>query len=565
MNLRKTPWLAAVLACILALTLLSACTKAPAGGENDNSSTDSNTPETTAAATDEPKERGKITASIYDRGNVPAEEGTIEDNRYTKWLNGNGPAAVTFMSVPRWESQQRFNVLFASKEAPDLILEYDTNYRNQLYNQQLIMPLNDLIEQHSTAYRALLEENPILKKVTTKDDGKIYEFAKINGLQPNHVMWIRADWLDNLQLDVPQTTEELFEVAKAFKEQDPDQNNANDTYGMALSFISGMIVDYMFGNVFTIYDKQPWYPNEKDELVHDWDRKLAATEFKKRLFNAGLVDKDFLTDGNGDKAKQDFINGKLGIWGGTLDYAVFEALRANFPKARMIPMPLPESMMGSFSPVLQNPAQAVAAVNVLAENPEAVMEYVDFMLSDEAKTVMGYGIADDGHHSIVGGCPVANDSEEVKAQMSYRLDFFMLVSTDFSNLCEGWWNLKQENATELQWEMNELRFAASEAYLDENRPLPALTHSEHMPVLPADLQINQTNGFKAIHDALVKSIISGSAYSVEQAIADGQAAWKQANGQEIDQWYADWYKENKNNAFLTKDMYALVQDVFFAK
>ncbi|OUS69694.1 hypothetical protein B1748_30610 [Paenibacillus sp. MY03] len=563
MKLEKTSWLAAALACILAVTLLSACSKAPAGEEGGNAPT-SNTPKTTATATDKPKERGKITASVYDRGNVPAEDGTIENNRYTKWLNENGPVDVTFMSVPRWESQQKFNVLFASKEAPDLILEYDTNYRNQLFNQQLIMPLDDLIEQHSTAYKALLEENPILKKVTTKSDGKIYEFAKINGLQPNHVLWIREDWLNNLQLDIPKTTEELFEVAKAFKEQDPDRNQKNDTNGMALSFISGMIVDYMFGNVFTIYEKQPWYPNEQDELVHDWNRKLAATAFKKRLFDAGLVDKDFLTDGNGDKAKQDFINGKLGIWGGTLDQGVFETLRANFPEARMIPMPLPESPIGSFSPVLQNPVQSVGAVNVLAENPEAVMEYVDFMLSDEVRTLAGYGIADE-HHSLVDGCPVVNDSEAVKNQMSYRGDFFMLVSADFSNPCEGWWNLKKENATELQWEMKDLRFAASEAYINPDHPLPALTHGEHMPVMPADLQINQTNGFKAIHDALVKSIISGNAYSVEQAIADGQSAWKQANGDEIDQWYADWYKENKDNAFLTKDMYALAQDVFFAK
>jgi putative aldouronate transport system substrate-binding protein len=562
MNLSKMRWMPATLACILIMmVVLSACSNAPKNEGSTNTQA-SNKPETTAETTDKPKERGKITASVYDRGNVPAEEGTVENNRYTKWLNEKGSVDVTYMSVPRWESQQKFNVMFASKEAPDLILEYDTNYRNQLFNQQLIMPLDDLIEQHSTAYKALLEENPILKKVTTKNDGKIYEFAKINGLQPNHILWIRGDWLENLKLDIPKTTEDLFAVAKAFKEQDPDQNKADDTYGMALSFISGMVVDFMFGNVFTIYDKQPWYPNEQGELVHDWDRKLAATAFKKRLFDAGLVDKDFLTDGNGDKAKQDFINGKLGIWGGTLDQGVFEAQRNNFPNAKMIPIPLPESPLGAFSPVLQNPVQAVGAVNVLAKNPEAVMEYVDFMLSKEANTVYRYGFEGE-QHTLVNGCPVVIDSEEAKLQLSYHADLFMLASANFNDSCEGWWNLKQENATELQWEMNELRFEASKAYINKEHPFPAITSSEHMPVIPADLQINQTNGFKAIHDALVKSIISGSSYTVEKAIADGQAAWKKANGEEIDNWYANWYKENRNNAFLTSDMYELTQDVFF--
>ena len=35
--------------------------------------------------------------------------------------------------------------------------------------------------------------------------------------------FIRTDWLEKLGMDVPQTTDELYEVLKAFKEQDPGQ------------------------------------------------------------------------------------------------------------------------------------------------------------------------------------------------------------------------------------------------------------------------------------------------------------------------------------------------------
>ncbi|WP_020618319.1 extracellular solute-binding protein [Paenibacillus daejeonensis] len=552
--------LALLLVGIMACVIFAACSSNGQNNEPATPTPGTNTPDNAAA--EEPKERGSITVSVYDRGTVPAEEGTMDNNRWTKWINENGPVDVSFVSVPRWESQQKFNVMFASKSAPDLIMEYDTAYRNQLYNQQLIMPVDELIE-NSTNYKAMLEEYPALRKVTTKEDGKMYEFARVIGLQPNHALFIRADWLEALNIEVPQTTEELFEVAKAFKEQDPDGNGADDTYGMALSYISGMIVDYMHGSVFTMFEKQPWYPDANGELIHDWDRVQAAAEYKKRLFDAGLVDRDFLTDSKGEKAKQDFINGKLGIWGTSIgDFPAYETLKQNNPDARIQVIALPESEFGQFSPVLYNPVQSVAAVNVMAKNPQAIMEYVDFMVDPETKKVFDYGIEGE-HHTVENGCPKLIETDEVKAQLSYKADLMMMFSTDFTNECADWWNYNESNATPLQLEYKDIRYDAVEAYVSQDRPNPAITSSEHMPLIPEDLQINQQNGFKAVEDILTRAIIGGTGYTVEQAIGDAKAAWNKSNGEKIDQWYADWYRDNKDSAFLMNDMYDLAQDVFF--
>lgn len=66
-------------------------------------------------------------------------------------------------------------------------------------------------------------------------------------------------------------------------------------------------VDYIFQNTTWILQDGKW--------VKDWDRLKAATEFKKKLFDEGIIDKDFLTDKNGKKAQQDFVQGKTGIYG----------------------------------------------------------------------------------------------------------------------------------------------------------------------------------------------------------------------------------------------------------
>ncbi|MDQ0892232.1 ABC-type glycerol-3-phosphate transport system substrate-binding protein [Paenibacillus sp. V4I9] len=77
-------------------------------------------------ATNAPKEsapakRGNVTVSMYDRGGVPASEGSYEENRWTKWINQNGPVNVKYIPVLRGESTKKLNVLFASGSAPDIV------------------------------------------------------------------------------------------------------------------------------------------------------------------------------------------------------------------------------------------------------------------------------------------------------------------------------------------------------------------------------------------------------------------------------------------------------------
>ena len=53
------------------------------------------------------------------------------------------------------------------------------------------------------------------------------------------------DWLDKLGLEQPKTIDDFYNVPKAFKEQDPDGNGANDTYGM-------IVTDYLNDSLLTI-------------------------------------------------------------------------------------------------------------------------------------------------------------------------------------------------------------------------------------------------------------------------------------------------------------------------
>jgi putative aldouronate transport system substrate-binding protein len=502
-----------------------------------------------------PEVRKDISATIYDRANVPSTEGTTEENRWTKWVNQKGPENVKFVAVPRWESKQKLNVLFASASAPDLIFEYDQYIKNPLYDQKQLMPIDDMIEKYSTEYKKLLKDYPILKKVGTKSDGKLYEFAHLSEVVPIHAILIREDWLKKLNLKAPTTTEEMYQLAKAFAEQDPDGNGKKDTYGMAISFQSGQVIDQVF-------QATNWVVKDGN-LTRNFENTMAVTEFKKRLFDEGIVDKDYLNDKNGAKAKQDFINGKIGIYPIQINWYSFTinelaSLKKNVPDAIVMPIAYPKSPAGQFNPAYTNPVQATAVVNAHAKNPDAVMKYIDFLVKPETARTLKYGI--EGEHWKMGpnGCPQIIDANKTKTEVSYSADLQMLSSGILDPKCgkiES--NFNPDNP--LEKEGLTMFKKAMEIYLDPNKPYVEITHPEHLPQVPKDIDTISTNLLKPIGDMWVKAILSGKDYKPEQAMKDVQAAWDKGEGKKVEQWFANWWKNDSQNNFLAKDIIEIMK------
>ncbi|MCR2805619.1 extracellular solute-binding protein [Paenibacillus soyae] len=549
-NRRKWFTNSALLAAVC--VLLAGCTQnGGTSGNPSNEPTSTNQP----AETEQPKARGEISVTVYDRGNVPSTEGTTEENRWTKWLNENGPTDVRFVAVPRWESKQKLNVLFASASAPDLIFEYDPYIKNPLYDQKQLMPINDMIDKYSTTYKELLADYPVLGKVGTKSDGKIYEFARLAEVVPIHALLIREDWLKKLNLSVPQTTEELYEVAKAFAEQDPDGNNQKDTYGIAISFQSGQVVDQIF-------QATRWV--EKDgKLTRNWDNFKAVAEFKKRLFDESIIDKDFLNDKNGAKAKQDFINGKLGIYPLQLNWYGFTngelaSLKKNVPDAEVTPIPYPESPAGRFNPAFTNPVQATAVVNAHAKNPEAIMQYVDFLVSQDTVKALKYGIEGEHWQNGANGCPAPIDPEKTKIEVGYTADLLMLSSGVLDEQC-GRVEQQFNTTIPIQAEGLAMYKKALEIYLDPSKPYVEITHPEHLPQIPKDIDTISTNIGKPIDDIWVKAVLGGSGYTPEMAMKEAMDTWEKGEGKKVEQWFETWWETSREEAFLADDIYDMMR------
>ncbi|RAU93299.1 extracellular solute-binding protein [Paenibacillus sp. YN15] len=528
--------------------LVSAGTVLAACGDSKDEAAPNNQTSPGAAASSGPKP--KITVSIYDRNNVPEGEGTITNNRWTKWINENAPVQVEFVPVPRTNPQERWNVLFASNSAPDLIFEFGNNYMKELASKEQILPLDDIINKYSSTYKNLLAADSNLQKLT-KFNGKTYFLGRYTPYTTNHYLMIRKDWLDKLNLQVPQTTEEFFQVAKAFVEQDPDGNGKKDTLGAIFHD-----VDYFFK--LDMASNQADFMLKDDQYVHDWTRRTAAVAFKKRLYDAGLVDKDIFADTTGAKAQQDWLNGKLGIWGsGNLEsntgYGIYETLKKNNPNAEVVILPLPKSEFGQFAPAGGDYMQFTAAINATTKNPEAVMKYVDWLMSDEVQKTLAFGFEGEHYKLDANGLPKPIDAAKNKKELTWNADFYMLAQTGLMGKSMEFSN--QLDATKaLDKEFINLIDKAREAYLSPERPKTADVFL--LPVsLPDDLLLVQTTVTNTLNNIYTKAIVGGSSYTVEQAMKDAQDAWDKAGGKKIDDFLAKAYTDNKKDVILTKDLY----------
>ena len=528
----------AVMATVMALAGCS-------NGKSAESGKSSGSPSSSSSAANH-----SMSMSFYDRGSIAPDVGTPENNLWTKFLSDKTGISLKVVPIPRGESVQKLNTLVASGSAPDLILEYDPGFRNQLYLQKQNMPIDDLIEEYSTTYKELMIKFPLLKKLGTHDDGKLYEVGRVLGYVPNMYMVIRQDWLDKLNLTAPTTVDELYQVAAAFATQDPDDNGKKDTYGINLVG-GGNSIDQMFQNVNWIL--------QDGKLVKDWDRAEAANAFRKKLFDDGIVDKDFLNDKNGKKAEQDFVTGKTGIYTAAGSYKVFtslyETLRKNVPEAKLTAIALPASSFGHFSPDFNTPVQMTGMLNAKTEDPEAAIKMIDYLSSPEwVKTT--YSGIEGTHYKLEDGKEVPIDAEKNKKELDWLGDFRMLggqyVNNEFDTAL-----LSFDQSKPFEKELYDLGKQIFSLNITKERPLAVITLPGFLPTLPADMQFiskNLLDGGTPIQDLWNKAIVSGTSYTTEQAKADAMNLWKKSDGDKLEAWYQDWYENNKDTIATQDDI-----------
>lgn len=252
------------------------------------------------------KEGEEVTISVFAPLTSSTTSYASADNLATQWLEEKTGVKFEFQSCLKVDGKQKMNTMMVSGDLPDVFMytgNEPTASEQLLYGTQGdFIPLNDLIENYMPNLKQMLDEKPIIKENMTMQDGNMYVFTQVGKAVHTSYpwkMWINQDWLDNLGLELPTTTEEYYQVLKAFKEQDANGNgNPNDEIPLSGCFDGWNTNPIVFiMNAFGTYrpdtqNVQGMYLDDDGKVVFPavTDEWKEGLKYLNKLCEEGLLD-----------------------------------------------------------------------------------------------------------------------------------------------------------------------------------------------------------------------------------------------------------------------------------
>lgn len=426
-----------VLSVVTVFSLLIGCaskneeTKATAGTETT----------TTGAATTAPAKKDPVTikVEVFDRGNSPAGM-SVTNNNLTKYVKDNFTAktniSVEYIPVPRSQEIEKLNVLMASGDAPDIIFTYDTNTIYKYAEQGGLTDLAQVIEENGPDLKAFLGDETLATGIF---DNTQYAIPAKRVYLGKYSSMIRQDWLDKLSLPVPQTTDEVYNTLKAFKEKDPGATGGKTIpFGFTLTPASYEPIIFSFLKLTT--DEQRYTLTQ--QLSHENSLLLPGhkegVQFLNKLYNEGLMSPDFALDKDRKKLDQDLTTGKVGFYSedaGNSFYTgtAIDILTKNIPSAKLSAIDPFTNEEGKHLKPSYSPTGIYIAVPKASKHAAEAVQYLNWMSQKDVMSQLRFG-EEGKNYKLVNGLPEITQDNATKNGFYNAGDMIMISNgTDFGD------------------------------------------------------------------------------------------------------------------------------------
>lgn len=373
-----------VLALALALGALSGC-----GGKNGGANVDAG--EAKYASTYPLEAETTLTHWMPLTSNISTSAANFGELPVAKELEKRTGIKVEYIHPSLTNAQEKFNLMIASGDLADLITYYWENYSggpDKALADKVILPLNSYIEAYAPNMQKVHKEYPDIARASKSNDGQYFAGGLLQTerkLRTSGGLIIRKDWLDDLNLEMPETIDEWYVVLKAFKEQ------------KGATAALSIVVDAAEVGAFTgAYGVTTKFYHDKDDKVHYGPMENGYKEFlttMNKWYNEGLFNNNFSTT-DGDTITANMLSGKAGvIYGGlgggigTLMNAAtdpnFEVTGAPYPTHKKGEKPMFGQLTADFMPT--------TTISSKCKDVELAMKLIDYGYSEEGKMFYNFG------------------------------------------------------------------------------------------------------------------------------------------------------------------------------
>ena len=338
---------------------------------------------------------------------------TVVGSPIMEYITQQTNISLTLLEQNMMTSNEKFNLMVASQDYPDIISAFDESYAGGAikgYQDDVILDLTDLIEENAPNYLAYIQQDPQDLRDAYNDEGQM---LFMNGYNDNYVLArgnvIRQDLLDKLGLEIPETYEEYHDVLKAFKDDGIEypvwlpntiQNGAMLVAGFGVSGYNQTSGSHFFqkdGKVYSSFLTDEY--KEFLQMLNQW-------------YTEGLIASDFyaIVDNMGQTSEADILNGNVGLWCHMADKVGNYNNNASFEGFHAVGLADAVQNKGDISHfyTLEGSSRTTnkgISISVQAENPEVIVSFFDWFFTRQGSIVANYGIEGESYTLDADGNP----------------------------------------------------------------------------------------------------------------------------------------------------------------
>ncbi|MCU6792331.1 ABC transporter substrate-binding protein [Paenibacillus sp. WQ 127069] len=381
--------LTALVAITTSVALLSACADSipkEAAQKKEASSDD----QVTAAGVF-PITKEKTTLKIMVKGSSIVEN--FATNEFTKWLEEKTNIHIDWEVAPEKTFAEKLNVSLASGDYPDVLLNMSVSpIQQSIYGKDgVFISLNPFIDKYGVEMKKMFGQVSYVKDLITMPDGNIYSVPQVNDCYHcslGQKMWIYQPWLDKLGLKMPETTDEFYQVLKAFKEKDPNGNGKADEIPL-VGATNGpsSTLDLFLTSAFIEKDFNLKYVKDgKVQVAYNQPEWKEALKYMSKLYAEGLISPQTFTQDR-NQLKQMGLNPEIPITGVIASQNQTVFVDVDNPRFKdyisVPPLKGPAGIRSTaYNPYAVSTGQFV--ITNRAKNPAAAFRMADLLLSEEA-------------------------------------------------------------------------------------------------------------------------------------------------------------------------------------
>lgn len=318
---------------------------------------------------------------------------------------------VEFANVSTMESGTLFSLHIASGDLSDMISGVDLNYSGGVVNafaEDVVIDLREYAEECCPQYLNLIEADENLYQSTITDNGEMLMLYYFHDrfIQAEGAV-IRTDWLEQVDMEVPKTIDELHEVLLAFQSEIGCNNPIyfNSACNQLLSSFNLYNYQNLSSGELAIYQENGTvYSSFTSDRYREWLRTMNV------WYEEGLLDPDFVSvaaTNMGGHDEELIAQDNLGVWFGNINsisnyYSMcpnenFEIAPVCFTHDGDINHTLSTSRLFGMST-----GNSGIAISSSCKEVELALGWLDFWYSEEGYYLKNYGVEGESYNLVDG-------------------------------------------------------------------------------------------------------------------------------------------------------------------